>query len=208
MPIGGPPAHPADGTARDAVPGGPVRRAVHALSTLFGVLAALLIVAIMASTAADVATRQLTGSSIPGVVEYSEVLMVGLIFLGLAYAQRTGAHIGVDLVTERMPVRVAHAVRSVGLLLAILVLAVMAWETLEVALRAVESREYRFGLVQVPIWPARLLIPIGLVALLLELAITLIDEVEAYRHRVPVVRAVPAEAGLETSHTSAAEGPR
>lgn len=162
----------------------------------------------MVSTAADVTSRQVTGSSIPGVVEYSEVLMVGLIFLGLAYAQRVGAHIGVDLVTERMPVRVAHLVRSVGLVIAIGVVAIMGWETLEVALRSFESREFRFGLVQVPIWPARLLIPIGLGALLLELAISLYDEVVALRHRAPITRAVPAEAGLGTSMTGDLEAGR
>lgn len=162
----------------------------------------------MISTAADVTARQLTGSSIPGVVEYSEVLMVGLIFLGLAYAQRTGAHIGVDLITERMPVRVAHLVRSVGLVIAIVVVAVMGWETLEVALRSFESREFRFGLVQVPIWPARLLIPIGLGALLLELAVSLYDEVVALRRSTPITRALPAEAGLGTAITHDLEGGR
>lgn len=162
----------------------------------------------MVSTAADVTSRQLTGSSIPGVVEYSEVLMVGLIFLGLAYAQRVGAHIGVDLVTERMPVRVAHAVRTVGLVIAIGIVAIMAWETLEVALRSFESREFRFGLVQVPIWPARLMIPLGLGALLLELGVSLYDEVVALRNRVPITRAIPAEAGLAPSTTGDLEGGR
>lgn len=171
-----------------------MRRAVHALSTTFGVIAAVLIVVIMLSTAADVAVRQVTGASIPGVVEYSEVLMVGLIFLGLAYAQRARAHIGVDLVTERMPVRVAHVVRAVGLALAFVVLAVMAYETLQVALRSFESREFRFGLVQVPIWPARMIIPIGLVALLLELAISLHDEVVGARTRAPLDRSLPPDA--------------
>lgn len=208
MPIGGPGAEAAEGSARDATSAGPVRSTIHALSTAFGVLAALLVMAIMFSTAADVASRQLTGSSIAGVVEYSEVLMVGLIFLGLAYAQRTGAHIGVDLVTERMPARVAHAVRSVGLVIAIAIVAIMAWETLEVALRSFESREFRFGLVQVPIWPARLLIPIGLTSLLLELAVTLCDEVVAFRRRSPVTRAVPPEALGTSSMTHDGEGER
>lgn len=182
-PIGDPGAAAAEGSARDATPGGPVRRSIHALSTAFAVLAAVLVMAIMFSTAADVTVRQITGASIPGVVEYSEVLMVGLIFLGLAYAQRCGAHIGVDLVVQRLPARVGHVVASVGLMIAIAVVALMAWETLGVALQSFETREFRFGLVQVPIWPARALIPIGLVALLLELAVTLSDEIAALRHR-------------------------
>lgn len=157
-------------------------------------LAALIIVAIMFSTAADVTSRQLTGSSIAGVVEYSEVLMVSLIFLGLAYAQRTGAHIGVDIFLERMPARAAHVVRAVGLLIAFLVVAIMAYETLQVALRSFESREFRFGLVPVPIWPARLLIPLGLAALLLELSVSVYDEVVSARRRAPVIHVIHPEA--------------
>lgn len=173
---------------------GPLRRAVHLLSMAFGVLAAVLVVAIMLSTAADVAVRQITGSSIPGVVEYSEVLMVGLVFLGLAYAQRAKAHIGVDMFTERMPARLGHLVRAVGLMVAFVVLAVMAWETAQVAVTSFGNREFRFGLVRVPIWPARAIIPLGLVALLLELALTIWDELLGARDRAPVTQAAHPEA--------------
>lgn len=189
----------------DGASEGPVRRAIHLLSKTFGVIAAVLIIVIMLSTAADVAVRQATGASIPGVVEYSEVLMVGLVFLGLAYAQRARAHIGVDLVTERMPVRVAHIARAIGLTIAFVVLAIMAYETFEVALRSFESREFRFGLVQVPIWPARMIIPIGLVALLLELSISLYDEIVGARTRAPLNKSLPPDAVSSVSTTDHGE---
>lgn len=178
---------PIDGTPVER-PGGPVRKVIHAIATTFGVIAALLIVGIMISTALDVLVRQITGSSIPGVVEYSEVLLAGLVFLGLAYAQRTGAHIGVDLVTERMPARVAHVVRAFGLVVAIGVLLWMTYETALVAINSFQVGEFRFGLVPVPIWPIRIVIPLGLVALILELALSTYDEIVGARTGAPLVQ--------------------
>lgn len=175
---------------------------IHGISTTFGIIAALLIVAVMFSTAADVIVRQLTGSSIPGVVEYSEVLLVALIFLGLAYAQRVKAHIGVDIVTERLKPRVSHVVRAVGLVLAILVLAWMAYETAVVAVHAFEVREYRFGLVQVPIWPVRIVVPVGLTVLILELALSAYDEIVGARTGAPATHAVHPEATAAASFTT------
>jgi TRAP-type C4-dicarboxylate transport system permease small subunit len=180
--------------AAKAQPAGPVRTVIHAIATTFGVIAALLIVGIMFSTAADVLSRQLTGSSIPGVVEYSEVLLAGLVFLGLAYAQRTGAHIGVDLFTDRMRPRVGHVVRAVGLVIAIAMLLWMTYETTVVAIRSFEVGEFRFGLVPVPIWPVRMVIPLGLVALLLELALTTYDEIVGARTGAATIHHVHPEA--------------
>ncbi|MGY1915588.1 TRAP transporter small permease [Blastococcus sp. HT6-30] len=178
---------PIDGTPAER-PGGPVRKVIHLIATTFGVIAALLIVGIMISTALDVLVRQITGSSIPGVVEYSEVLLAGLVFLGLAYAQRTGAHIGVDLVTERLPTRTAHVVRAVGLVVAIAVLLWMTYETAVVAVNSFQVGEFRFGLVPVPIWPIRIVIPLGLVALILELALSTYDEIVGARTGAPTVQ--------------------
>ncbi|SEK20041.1 TRAP-type mannitol/chloroaromatic compound transport system, small permease component [Blastococcus sp. DSM 46786] len=178
---------PIAGSAEDRADG-TVRKVIHAIATTFGVIAALLIVGIMISTALDVLVRQVTGSSIPGVVEYSEVLLAGLVFLGLAYAQRTGAHIGVDLVTERLPARVAHVVRAIGLFVAIAVLLWMTYETAIVAINSFQVGEFRFGLVPVPIWPIRIVIPLGLVALVLELALSTYDEIVGARTGAPTVQ--------------------
>ncbi len=161
-----------------------VHRIVHTVSMTFAVVAAVLISIIMVSTVADVIERQRTGASIPGVVEYSEVFMVALIYLGLAYAQRVGAHIGVDILVTRLPARAAHVVQSVGLCVVIVVLAWMTYETAQVALASFGNREYRFGIVQVPIWPARALIPVGLAALVLALFLEFYDHVTGLR-RLP-----------------------
>ena len=162
------------------------RRVVGTISRVLAVISAGLIMVIMVIMVADVARRYFTGSSIPGVIEYSEVLMVAVIYLGLAFAQRKGDHIGVDIFINRMPKRTAQLVEATGLVVVSLALLWMAWETLQVAQQSVATGEYRFGLARVPIWPARIVIPLGISVLLLELFFDIVDLVKGRDTRAPV----------------------
>ncbi|GAA2095606.1 MULTISPECIES: TRAP transporter small permease [Brevibacterium] len=143
------------------------------LSRTFAVIASLTIALIMLLTVADVVRRSLTGRSIPGTTEFSEVFLVAAAFLGLAYAMRTGAHVAVDLVIERMPARAGRIIFTAGMVLALAVLVWMMFQTGNAALRSISAGEYRYGLIQVPIWPAKAVIPLALAALILECVVTL-----------------------------------
>lgn len=141
---------------------------VRWISTIFAVCASLIISCIMLLTAADVVKRYITGSSIPGVTEFSEVFLVAAVFLGLAFAMRVGAHVGVDLLVARLPARASKTVQVVGMVIALIVLSWMTVETVGTAAHSIAINEFRYGLVKVPVWPAKLIIPIGLAALILE----------------------------------------
>jgi TRAP-type C4-dicarboxylate transport system permease small subunit len=162
------------------------RRIVGVISRVLAVISAGFIMVIMVIMVADVARRYFTGSSIAGVLEYSEVLMVAVIYLGLAFAQRKGDHIGVDIFTNRMPKRVAQIVEAAGLVVVSLALLWVTWETMQVAQQSVATREYRFGLSRVPIWPARIVIPLGISVLLLELFFDIVDLVRGRDIKVAV----------------------
>lgn len=123
----------------------------------------------MVATVADVSRRFLLGMPIPGVTEMGEVLMVVSVFLGLAFTQSRHAHVNVTLVLDKLPPRVAAIMTSIGLLLVLAVLAWMVIVTSGRALDSIEMNEYRFGLVQIPVWPGRVAIAVGLAAYFLEL---------------------------------------
>ncbi len=55
----------------------------------------------------------------------------------------------------------------------------MVYVTADRALASFEMREYRFGLVRVPVWPARVAIAVGLAAYFLELVFRLFDDIKA-----------------------------
>lgn len=154
-----------------------MRTALRGTVRFLSLLAGICLLVIMFLTFADVTRRNLLdGRSIPGAVEYNEIIIVGLVALSLANTQRTGDHIAVSLVTSRLPDRVARGVRAVGLALAAVVLAWMTYRSWQIGLRSFQTGEFRIGLAQVPVWPARLLIPFGLFFLLLQVGLTIYDE--------------------------------
>ena len=149
-----------------------VDRAAGAVSTLLAVVSAVAVFVAMVGIAADVINRYFAGRSIPGMVESVEVLIVVMVFGGLGAAQRKGLHVGVNVVLARLNPNVRNTVQTVALLFAAVLLAWIVYRSGLVAWDSWLKREYRFGLVRVPVWPARIMIPIGLGMLVIEIILT------------------------------------
>lgn len=139
---------------------------VERVSRALAVIAGAILVFITGSVVADVAFRTLRGQGLPQVVEYSEVLLVALIFLSFAETQRKRGHVGIELVAVRLPERIRVAVEFVGMVVVIAVLIPVTWESATLAFESYVQGEFRFGLVRTPVWPSRAAITIGLVALI------------------------------------------
>jgi TRAP-type mannitol/chloroaromatic compound transport system permease small subunit len=172
-----------------------MRRFIDQVSSLLAVAGALAGVVLMFGITADVANRFLTGGSVRGLLELMETTMVFIVFLGTAYAEQTGTHVRMTLVTSVVPVRLAAAMRLIGMVGATLLVFWMTWQT---ALRGVESftrGETQMGLMQWPLWPARLVIPLGLLFLALQLAFRCADSVTALRtgEPEPIAMKTPAD---------------
>jgi TRAP-type C4-dicarboxylate transport system permease small subunit len=89
------------------------------------------IVAMMLLTCADVFLRYLFNAPIEGTLDVTQMLMVIVVFFGLAYCGWTGGHVVVDLLREFLPagilVPLAVLVNATG---AVAMLA-MAWQSVE-----------------------------------------------------------------------------
>lgn len=150
---------------------GRVDRGVRRLSESLAVLAAVCTVLIMITMAADVVNRLRGQGSIGGAYELTSLLLVMVVFLGIAYAERTETNVRVTLGTSRMPFRVARVARAFG---GTVTLAVVLWfanETWAAALLSIERGDFSQGIVDFPLWPSRLVIAIGFTALALEVAL-------------------------------------
>lgn len=128
----------------------------------------LVLVYLMIATSLDVILRNATGRGLRGVVEYSELLMAALVFLGLGQAQRTDAHIAVDVLVHRLPRPASRAVTTLGLLITVLVLLFLAYATANSALESFQAGEHHYGVAAAPMWPARAVIPLGFGVMALE----------------------------------------
>jgi TRAP-type C4-dicarboxylate transport system permease small subunit len=154
------------------------------LEPVVRVISAVGVLVLLGATVFDVAGRTFTGHGVPGVIEITEVLLVVVVFIGLMTAARDGQHIRVTLLTDRVPGAVARVLRSIGLLFSLAIVGWLIASTTTRAVLSVRSAEYRFGLVSVPIWPARVAIPLGLACLAIVLLFLLVAQVAKYPTRV------------------------
>lgn len=158
------------------------------------VIASLAVAVLAVGMVVDVALRYLVGSGVSGMIEYAATLMVVVVFFGLAQGQRRDEHVGMSFVVDRLPRTPRHVLPIIGLVVMGVFVAWMTVETAEAAWRSYRSGEFRFGLVRVPLWPAKASVPIGLLLLLGE-------TIRSIRLQVRAWREGPADG------TPAAEGP-
>ncbi len=109
----------------------------------------------------DVTGRYVFSSPIPGTLEFTEFLIVFVVFFSMAYVQLTKRHICVELLTQRLPRRVADGLAVVVLLIAALFFVLMCWQSWHAGISSLEYREASDGLVQIPVYPPKLAIPFG-----------------------------------------------
>lgn len=126
------------------------------------IIAAAILLLLMAMTVVDVALRNAGQTGVLGVVEYSATLLAAAVYLGAAYGDRMGAHVSTRLVTNRLPVLPANLARLVGAAVTVAFLAYLTWACADRAWYAFQINEYRYGLIQVPVWPSRIALTIGL----------------------------------------------
>lgn len=138
----------------------------------------------------DVARRQLTGRSIIGVLEYSEIAMVLIVYLSLGYGQMTRSHVAVDLFLARLTPKARTTLDTAVLLTMGLLLLWFAFHATDAALSSFERREVRTGLAGVAVWPAKLAIPLGVLAMAVQCFAQIHDNVRTMRslHEESVVQ--------------------
>src|SRR5690554_3896282 len=112
------------------------RRSVDKVSTVLAFIAVVCIAFVLVAVIADVTSRTFFGQSIGGVVEMAEVMMVIIVFLGLGYAERRGAHVSMTLLVRKLPSRAAAIVNAIAFVVVVAVLGWMMWVTGD---RAIES---------------------------------------------------------------------
>lgn len=121
------------------------------------------IVLMLVLVVTDVVLRAVLNVAIPGndtvVASY---LMVATVFLPLALLQMLDENIVVDALYDRFPGRVRDMLDVLAHLLATGFYLLLGWIYLEVARDSFAVREFASGTWDVPIWPARVLMPAGL----------------------------------------------
>ncbi len=83
-----------------AAPKGAVARLAAVIGIIFGAVASLMLVVVLAITAFNVAGRYLFSAPIRGAEEATGFLVVAIVMFGVAETYRRGDHIRIDILTE------------------------------------------------------------------------------------------------------------
>lgn len=165
----------------------PVRVADVGLTVIdrtFVFVASLGLLGLMVIGGLEVLARTTGWRLFRGQVEWSEVLLVTIVFLAFAHAQRTRQHVAVDLVTRRLPDRPQRWVQAAGDALGALFLFAVSWTAFSIALDSMAEREARYGATGAPIWPARVILAIALLLTAMRLLLQALgtDQDDTLRH--------------------------
>lgn len=133
-----------------------------------GVAAGFLTLVITVLIVADVAGRSLFKKPIPGGNELAVLIMVALIFLGMAAAQQKEHNFSIELLTAHLPPAALKVARFIAMAASTAVCGALAWLTIDIAYSMTLSNESSYGVIAFPIWPSRIILAVGLVCLTLQ----------------------------------------
>ena len=130
------------------------------IETGLNIIGVIFIMLLMALTAGEIIGRYAFNKPIPGYVEDVELIMAAIVFLGIGYTQRVGAHIRMDMIINRFTGRTYHLTEALSGFLGLLAYAVICISSLLGTIDAYQMgdvTEYLYT----PTWPSKLCVPLG-----------------------------------------------
>jgi TRAP-type C4-dicarboxylate transport system permease small subunit len=135
-----------------------VDRVVH----FFWVFAGALITLMAFVTGYGVFTRYVLRNPDPYTYEIDSILMLACVVFAIAYTQKLGRHLRIDLLDRSLPETYRLVLLNViGPTIGLIFCAVLTWKTWETAWSALQTGEVTRGTWVIPTFPIRIIVPIG-----------------------------------------------
>jgi TRAP-type C4-dicarboxylate transport system permease small subunit len=142
----------------------------------FGVVASIATFVMMVLVVANVGGRYLLNAPLTGTLEFTESLLVLIIFLSLALTQYDGGHIRVTLATRRLPKPWARALTVICMLCGAAFFAWCAYAAWKFAYQSWSFDEQEWGTVVFPLWPVKFIVFLGILLLAVQFLLDAIAE--------------------------------
>ncbi|MBO6755151.1 MAG: TRAP transporter small permease [Roseibium sp.] len=156
------------------------------VENVFNLVAAFSILALMLLAVGQVLGRLFFNTPIPGFIDITEQAMAIFAFAGVAYCQRVGGHIRMEIVLGKLSGRPLWICEMIGVSLVACVVALLIWGSWFHF-----DRSWNFGDstmdIGLPTWPSKLIVPFALSLLLLRLFL----QIYGYARMVANPRRVP-----------------
>jgi len=123
-------------------------------------VAGVALVGMLLLTVADITGRSVFNDPVPGTVEVTSLVLVVVVFLGLAHSEDLGDHISVDLLYVRVGDRWKAVLDVFADLISVVVIALMAYQLYVFAWRQQETGA-ESPVLEWPVWPFVLIAAFG-----------------------------------------------
>lgn len=178
------------------------------LEQLLALVSGLAVFSLMMLAVVSVGGRNAFNAPLPGYVDWIEQVMPLIAFMGIAYVQRDGAHIRMDILVGALRGRALWLFELISVLLILVLMMALVYGSWSHFDRSFDfaaplwSRDSSID-ISLPIWPAKLLVPVAFSVLCLRLILQAWGYGRALvlglRHpvAVPLIQSAAAQAAAE-----------
>ena len=131
----------------------------------------------------DVILRYIFNRPVQGTYELAQFMVVGVVFLSIAYIQSVRGHIKMEIATSWLPLKGQTALDIFSHLLGIFFFIIILWQSGQLAWKAWVTQDHTMGLVAFPLWPAKSLVPLGSFLICLQLFSDVIRDIALLSNR-------------------------
>ncbi len=149
---------------------------LYKIETVLALLGGFTVLGLIILAVVSVAGRNLFSQPIPGYIDWIEQFMPLIAFMGIAYTQRDGGHIRMDMLVNQLKGRVLWFLEALTTLIILLLVILLIWGSWSHFERSFDfsaplwSRDSTID-IGLPLWPAKLLAPVALSVLSVRLVL-------------------------------------
>ncbi len=191
-------------------------RVLLKLERSLALISGIAVFGLMVLAVISVGGRNMFNAPLPGYVDWIEQFMPLIAFMGIAFVQREGGHIRMDILIGRLKGRALWLAELISVILMFLLMAALVWGSWAHFDRSFDfaapmwSRDSSID-IGIPIWPAKLLAPVAFSVLCVRLLLQIWGYGRAFilglenPAAVPLIQDVASQAAAEADQVSARE---
>ncbi len=141
-------------------------RDLYRFERFLALVSGIAVFSLMILAVISVGGRNLMNRPLPGYVDWIEQAMPLIAFMGIAYTQRDGGHIRMDMLIGKLHGRAQWLFEFISTLLMLLLMVLLVWGSWAHFQRSFDfaaplwSRDSSID-ISIPLWPAKLLVPVA-----------------------------------------------
>ena len=181
------------------------------LETVFALVSGIAVFMLMVLAVWSVGGRKFFGTPLAGYVDWIEFAMPLIAIMGISYTQRNGGHVRMDILIGQLKGRALWAAETFSVVLIFILMLALIWGSWAHFQRSFDfaapmwSRDSSID-IGLPIWPAKLIVPMAFTVLALRLLLQIWGYGRAFvlglenPVAVPLVQSAAEQAMAEAEH--------